>query len=150
MIYRLYRTDDFAALYAIERLCFQPPLRFRSGYMRSLIDDFNAATWVAEEDEQMAGFAIVDWRREEAGLIAYIQTIEVTPEKRGCGVGTELLGRVEVSAREAGAIGIWLHVDEQNHLAIRLYEAHGYICKGRQEDYYAQERAALIYLKKIG
>lgn len=150
MIYRLYRPEDFAALYAIEELCFQPPFRFGRGFMRSLIDDVNSATWIAEEDGQLAGFAIVDWRREEAGLIAYIQTIEVTPEKRGCGVGTELLERVETAAREAGAIGIWLHVDEQNHLAIRLYEAHGYTRKRRQEDYYAQERAALIYLKKIG
>jgi ribosomal protein S18 acetylase RimI-like enzyme len=150
VIYRLYCPEDFTALYAIEQVCFEPRFRFGRGYMRSLIDDANSATWIAEEDGGMAGFAIVDWRREEAGLIAYLQTIEVRPEKRGCGAGTELLERVETSARAVGAVSIWLHVDEQNSLAVRLYEAHGYTCKGRQRDYYAQEQAALIYRKEIG
>ena len=68
MIYRLYRPEDFAALYAIEELCFQPPFRFGRGFMRSLIDDVHSATWIAEADGQLAGFAVVDWRREEAGL----------------------------------------------------------------------------------
>lgn len=97
----------------------------------------------------MAGFAIVDWYQEEPGLIAYLQTIEVTPEQRGRGVGRELLSHIEDSARAASAVSIWLHVDEQNSLAVRLYEANGYYCEGRQEDYYAQGRAALIYLKLL-
>ena len=102
-----------------------------------------------QQDGQMAGFAIVDWHREKTGLIAYIQTIEVTPQQRGRGVGRELLGRVEASARAVGAVNIWLHVDEQNSLAVRLYEANAYACEGRQPDYYAQGRAALIYLKRL-
>ncbi len=147
MIYRLYRPEDFTALYAIEQLCFQPPFRFGRGYVRYLVDSPNTATWIAEEDGRMAGFAIVDWNQEKPGLIAYLQTIEVTPEQRGCGVGRGLLARVEASARGAGAVSIWLHVDEQNSVAVRLYEAHGYSFEGRQEDYYAEGRAALIYLK---
>ncbi len=149
MLYRLYSPEDFAALYAIEELCFQPPFRFGRRYVRSLVDASNAATWIAEEDGAMAGFAIVDWNRESSGLIAYIQTIEVMPAKRGRGVGRELLARAEGSARAAGARMVWLHVDEQNNHAVRLYEANGYLFAGRRASYYAEDRAAFIYSKSL-
>jgi ribosomal protein S18 acetylase RimI-like enzyme len=148
--YRLYSVEDFAQLYAIEEVCFQPPFRFGRGYMRQLVNSSHAATWIAEEDGRMAGFGIVDWTRERGGLIAYIQTIEVAPERRGRGIGGVLLWRMEDSAREAGARAIGLHVDEGNGDAIQLYEAHGYVCEGRSEDYYAKGRSGLMFSKALG
>jgi ribosomal protein S18 acetylase RimI-like enzyme len=115
--------------------------------MRLLVGRSNVATWIAEENGQIAGFAIVEWSESES--TAYIQTVEVAPEMRGRGVGRELLGRIESSARRAGAGLIWLHVEETNAAALRLYEAQGYRCEGRQENYYPQGRAALIYLKRL-
>lgn len=150
MIYRLYTAEDFAQLYAIEEVCFQPPFRFGRGYMRRLVNSFDAATWIAEEDGRMAGFAIVEWMSQKCRLTAYIQTLEVAPERRGRGIGRELLRRMEDSARDAGATAIELHVDETNSDAIRLYEAHGYICEGRSEDYYARGRAGLMFAKALG
>jgi [ribosomal protein S18]-alanine N-acetyltransferase len=147
--YRRYADEDFAQLYAIEEVCFQPPFRFGRAYMRHLVNSLNAATWIAEEDGRMAGFAIVEWTRERGGLIGYIQTIEVAMERRGQGVGGELMRRMEKSAREAGARAIGLHVDETNGDAIRLYEAHGYVCEGRSEDHYAKGRAGLMYAKAL-
>jgi len=97
----------------------------------------------------MVGFAIVEWDEEAGSLAAYIQTIEVVPEQRGSGVGGELLRRMEGSARAAGAEAIWLHVDAANASAIRLYEAHGFLSVGREENYYPRGRAALIYAKKL-
>jgi len=150
MRYRAYRPDDFAALYAIEEACFQPPLRFSRAYMRRLVSSSDAATWIAEEEEgQMAGFAIVEWSGEAGARAAYIQTIEVAPEKRRLGVGAALMRCVEQSAQSAGARMIWLHVDAENANAIRLYEAHGYGCKGREANYYPRGRAALMYAKSL-
>ena len=97
----------------------------------------------------MCGFALVEWTRE-AKLVSYIQTLEVVPERRGEGVGRELLRRLERSARAAGASLIWLHVDAENVAAIRVYELHGFVCEGREEDYYGRDRAALIYGKPLG
>jgi ribosomal protein S18 acetylase RimI-like enzyme len=71
------------------------------------------------------------------------------PERRGQGVGGELLRRVEGSAIAAGAQLIWLHVDAENAAAIRLYEANGYRIEGRKEKYYPHGRAALICLKAL-
>jgi ribosomal protein S18 acetylase RimI-like enzyme len=150
VLYRLYTPEDFAELYAIEEVCFQPPFRFGRRYMRRLVEQANSATWIAEEDGRMCGFAIVEWNTETDGVIAYIQTLEVMPDRRGLGIGGELMRRMEESARAAEAQAIWLHVDEENAGAIRLYEAHGYICQDRDDGYYPQGRAALIYAKTLG
>ncbi len=150
MLYRLYKPEDFDQLYALEKLCFEPPQRFSRRYMRSLVSRANGATWIAEEAGRLMGFAIVDWREGKQGVTAYIQTIEVAPEERSRGVGRELLSRIEGSVRDAGAGLIWLHVEATNAEAIRLYESQGYLCESRKENYYPLGRAALIYAKSLG
>jgi ribosomal protein S18 acetylase RimI-like enzyme len=149
VVYRLYKSEDFAQLYAIEEACFQPPFRFGRRYLLRLVSDANATTWVALEGEEPCGFAIAEWTRENNGLVGYIQTIEVEPGWRGRGVGRELLHRMEKSARDAGAQAIWLHVDEENSAAIRLYEANGFVRAGREENYYPNGRPALVFGKPL-
>jgi ribosomal protein S18 acetylase RimI-like enzyme len=149
MLFRHYLPGDFAQLYAIEEICFQPPVRFSRRYMQHIIDCKTGATWVAEEAGVMAGFTVIDCREELEGNIAYIQTVEVAPAYRRRGVGAELLRRVDETARAAGAILVWLHVDAQNEGAFRLYCAAGYHRRGRQEHYYARGRAAEIYVKSL-
>jgi len=150
VLYRLYQPEDFAALYAIEERCFEPPLRFGRGYMRQLVEHADSATWIAEGgDAQMAGFAIVEWGEALGGIEAYLQTIEVAPERRGQGIGAELLRRTEDTAQAAHARTIRLHVDTRNEKAIRLYERHGHAREGREENYYARGRPALVYVKRL-
>ena len=153
MRYRLYQPADFAALYALEELCFEPPVRYSRAWMRKLIANPNSATWIAEEtaveNKTMAGFAIVEWTTLPKGTVAYIQTIEVHPASRRRGTAAELLHRVEGSARVAGARSIWLHVDVENAAAIQLYRSRGYAQKGREEHYYARHRPAFIYAKSL-
>ena len=149
MNYRPYIAEDFDQLYALEEVCFEPPFRFSRRTMRALIQRPHAATWIAEENGQMTGFAIVEWTERKTGVTAYIQTSEVAPEARRRGVGRELMGRIEGSARVAGAAAIWLHVEAENAGAIKLYEAQGYSCQGRQERFYPLGQAALIYVKRL-
>ena len=149
VLYRPYHPGDFPQLYAIEETSFQPPLRFSRRYMQQIIGGKNSATWIAEQDGSLAGFALIDWAEEPEGTIAYIQTIDVAPAHRRLGIGSELLRRVEDSARAARATLIWLHVDPQNAAAIRLYRVHGYRHQGRQDHYYARSRAADIYVKPL-
>jgi ribosomal-protein-alanine N-acetyltransferase len=147
--YRLYAPQDFDQLYALEERCFESPFRFSRRAMRSFVLHPHSATWIAEADGQMVGFAIVEWRARKGESRAYIQTIEVAPEARRQGIGLELLSRIECSARDAGAALIWLHVDAENAGAIRLYEVQGYCCEGRKEDFYPMGQAALIYMKRL-
>jgi ribosomal protein S18 acetylase RimI-like enzyme len=147
--FRPYNDADFPTLYALEESCFQPPFRFSRAYLRRLVRGARAATWIAEQEGQLRGFAIAEWATEGAEKAAYIQTIEVDPHWRERGVGAELLKRVEESACAAGARSIWLHVDAENQAAIHLYESAGYARRGDEENYYPQGRAALIYAKEL-
>jgi len=147
--YRPYTAGDFDQLYALEMLCFEPPFRFSRRTMRASVQHTSSATWIAEENGRMAGFAIAEWAERRGESRAYIQTIEVAPEARRRGVGRDLLDRIEGSSREAGAGSIWLHVEVENGSAIRLYEAQGYRCQGRKENFYPFAKAALIYMKSI-
>ena len=149
MRYRPYNDADFAALYALEEACFEPPFRFGRAYLRRLLASAEAATWVAEEDGELAGFATVRVKEEAEQRIAYIETIEVDRRWRGRGAGSGLLQRIEGSAHTTRAAMIWLHVDAENASAIRLYEKHGYLCQGREENFYPQGRAGLIYIKPL-
>jgi ribosomal-protein-alanine N-acetyltransferase len=149
MNYRLYREDDFPQLYDIELECFEPPIRFSRQTMRRLIADPASATWIAEEQEEMAGFAIIFWAPAPEQPLAYIQTLEVAPAQRNRGIARELLRRMEESASAAGAHVIWLHVAEANTPAKRLYESHGYSLQGREDNYYAKGMPALLYAKPI-
>jgi ribosomal protein S18 acetylase RimI-like enzyme len=149
MLYRLFKPGDFDALYAIETACFQPPLRFTRRYLRSVIDASSAATWVAENDAQPIGFAVLEWFENGPEVAAYLQTIEVLPAYRSRGVATELLRRVEASALDAHASESWLHVDATNSNAIRLYEKHSFTLQGRKDHYYGQGTQGLIYRKVL-
>ena len=150
MLYRLFQPADFDQLYEIEEVCFQPPLRFSRAFMRKLTSSPRHATWIAEEEGRLAGFAMIDLKASTDPSAAYIQTLEVRPALRKQGVGSDLLRRLETSAAEAGARSISLHVDTENKGAIRLYEAHNYMRQGREEHYYARRRAALVYAKPLG
>jgi [ribosomal protein S18]-alanine N-acetyltransferase len=149
VIYRLYAPEDFDELYAIEEVCFQPPFRFDRRLMRRLVSRSDSATWIAEESGRMSGFAIVEWTAS-VEIMAYLQTLEVLPDWRGQGAGRELLKKAEETARGAGAKAVWLHVNEKNDGAIRMYENYGYLRRGREEDYYATDQAALVYEKPLG
>jgi ribosomal-protein-alanine N-acetyltransferase len=149
MNYHLFIPEEFEDLFAVEEVCFEPPHRFGRTYMRQLVGWPDAATWIAAENDSIIGFAIVEWASEVAGIVAYIQTIEVLPEERGRGIGRELLRRIEGSANAAGAIDIWLHVNADNVRAIALYQGSGYKYAGRKEHYYGRGKAAEIYIKNL-
>jgi len=149
MLFRLFQPDDFEALCAIEEVCFEPPLRFSRRYIGRLVEASNTATWIAELGGRIAGFAIVEWTPHAEGGTAYLVTIEVAPAARSRGAGSELLRLAEASAVKADARFLWLHVDETNATAIRLYQSRGYSYHAAEKDYYAPGRDALIYGKSL-
>ena len=149
MLYRPHKSEDFAELYRVEEECFEPPFRFSRSYLRQIVSSPNSATWIAEENGAIAGFAAIEWTNDSRNRSAYIQTIEILPKFRRMGVAGELMRRLEDSAGLAGAGFIWLHVDAENTVAARLYEKDGYVLNGREEKYYPRGRDALIYKKPL-
>ncbi|WP_420236437.1 GNAT family N-acetyltransferase [Telmatobacter bradus] len=150
MLYRPYTPADFAALYVIEEVCFKRPQRFGKRLMRNLLANPDSAAWIAEENGSMAGFALVEWEREEDFVAAYLETIELLPVFRGQGAGAELLRCCLRSALLAGATLFWLHVEAANVAALKLYERFGFVPREQEENYYGRGRHALILLLDLG
>ena len=146
---RLFEASDLRALYAVEEVCFAPPLRFSRSLMRSLANDPNCRTWLGIVDNVRAGFAIVGLSGEDDPSAAYIWTIEVLPAFRRMGVARQLLARVDESAREAGSSAIELHVSERNLDAVALYESSGYMRCGVDAEFYGWGEDGLRYRKFI-
>lgn len=67
---------------------------------------------VAFVDETPVGFVNVAW---DGGAHAFLLDTTVHPDRRGRGVGTELVRRAAAVARERGAD--WLHVDFEPRLS---------------------------------
>ncbi|HEY1983905.1 MAG TPA: N-acetyltransferase [Terracidiphilus sp.] len=147
MQFRHYHPDDFAQIYAIEEVCFEPPLRFSRRYLRELLSRPRSVAWVAEEHGRIAAFAVVDLTPGPEEIVGYIETIEVLPVHRRKGIAAELLQLIQNSARAAQASLIWLHVDSRNQSAIRVYSAHGYQRHGARPNYYGRGRSAEVYVK---
>jgi ribosomal protein S18 acetylase RimI-like enzyme len=146
---RLFEDADLRALYAIEDVCFEPPLRFSRALMRSLAFDPDSRTWVAVVDGVRAGFAMVGLTGDGDPTAAYIWTIEVLPAFRRMGVARELMLRVEESARDAGCAAIELHVAARNMDALALYEGAGFVQVGVEREFYGKGADGFRYRKRL-
>lgn len=74
-----------------------------------------------------------------------IHDLAVLPAHRGRGIGRQLLGRVEVAARETGCCKVTLEVQEDNAAARRLYKECGFA----QAVYGKPPAGALFYSKPL-
>ena len=146
---RLYLPGDLPALYAVEEVCFEPPVRFSRSLMRSLAEDENCRTWLGIVDGIRGGFAIVGLTGDHDPKAAYIWTIEVLPVFRRLGIARELLARVEESALLAGCSSVELHVAEQNPDAVALYESRGFVRNGVDREFYGRDQDAFRYRKVL-
>jgi tRNA threonylcarbamoyladenosine biosynthesis protein TsaB len=90
---------------------------------------------VAEANEAALGFVLA---RAVAGE-AEILSIGVLPAYRRNGIAARLLREAASRAHALGAATLFLEVDENNHPARRLYEAHGLAMTGRRKGYYSGE-----------
>ncbi|MGN6551105.1 MAG: peptidase C39 family protein [Pararhizobium sp.] len=136
--------DDIDALFAIETAVF-PTDRISRRSFRSLIARPTAATLVAEDDDGVAGYAMILFR---AGTgMARLYSIAVASGRAGAGIGRKLLEAAEEAARSHDRIMLRLEVREDNEPAIALYRKTGYRQIGRIAAYYEDGMAALRFEK---
>ncbi|MEU5438483.1 GNAT family N-acetyltransferase [Streptomyces sp. NPDC020719] len=88
------------------------------------VADADARTWVALAGGELAGFAAVSYDPWNRRLT--IEDIEVSPARRGQGVGRTLMDHAVGFAHERGAGHIWLEVTNINAPAIRAYRRMGF------------------------
>ncbi len=97
--------------------------------------------YVAEAEGEAVGWAVVhtkyrtdqDWEpdpdgeRFQRGDNAYLENIEVTPRNRSSGAGSQLLAAVQVEAKRRGKTALWLHTNENNVMAHKLFDRSGWV-----------------------
>ena len=78
-----------------------------------------ATVMVAEQDAGLMGFVTVD-------PTGYLDQLVVAPENWASGMAEALLDE----AKRLAPGGIALHVNKDNHRAVRFYEKHGFVIQG--------------------
>lgn len=85
--------------------------------------------FVAEYEGRSVGCVSVN-EREERPRMLHLFALDVAPDVRGRGVGSQLIARVEDEARTRRLDGVYLECAVENENARRLYERLGYAQDG--------------------
>ncbi|MFF3088030.1 GNAT family N-acetyltransferase [Streptomyces nojiriensis] len=102
--------------------------------------DADARTFVALDGDLLCGFAAVGYAPWNRRLT--IEDIEVSPGRRGRGIGRALMECAERFARERGAEHLWLEVSSVNAPAVHAYRRMGFTFCGLDTALYGGTPAA--------
>lgn len=127
--YRAMTAADLDTVAAAERVVYPFPWT-RGNFADSLAAGHGA--WLAQEQEQMIGYAVMMQVLDEAHLL----NITVLPELQRQGRGTVLLLHLFELARKQAATRMLLEVRPGNLSGLALYRRHGFVEIGRRRDYY--------------
>lgn len=147
LVFRLAVIEDLPALLKLEEQCFTTDRLNRRSF-RWMIAHAHGQLLVAQRGEHLAGYAVVLFHRGTSAARLY--SIAIDAQARGCGLGKQLLERIEASAQEHGRACLRLEVRIDNPKAIALYERNGYQRFALIHDYYQDHADALRLEKRIG
>ncbi len=103
-------------------------------------------TWLAYQDEERVGFAVVrPGSAEQAELCA----IAVEEHARGLGVGTALLQKIERVLALAGFSELTIHTAQANVSALELFLKHGFRVERRLPRFYRNVFDACALRKRL-
>ncbi|MDZ4255063.1 MAG: ribosomal protein S18-alanine N-acetyltransferase [Sulfuritalea sp.] len=122
-------TADLDAVADAERLVYAFPWT-RGNFADSLAAGHDA--WLAQEDGNMTGYAVMMQVLDEAHLL----NITVLPELQRSGRGSALLMHLFDQARARAITRMLLEVRPGNLGGQALYRRHGFAEIGRRRDYY--------------
>jgi [ribosomal protein S18]-alanine N-acetyltransferase len=128
---RPLESRDAEAILAIQAACPEIAQWTAWGYDRVARGEM--AGWVAEEDQELAGFLIARRLSSELEILNFA----VELKWRRCGVGAKLLGEAFTWAQTFQATQAILEVRASNLAALRFYASHKFEVVGRRPRYYA-------------
>ena len=142
---RPMQARDVEEVALLERVAYEYPWTdgifrdcLRAGYDCHVLEGDNGA---------VQGYSIMSVAVGEAHLL----NLCVHPDRQGCGLGRDLLGRVLRRAREQGARHMYLEVRPSNTAALGLYQSAGFYQIGQRRRYYksheGREDAIVLSLK---
>lgn len=138
--------QDLEDIMAIEKSCFQKDAWSKS-VMRSELLAPHTYYLIAEENQTPVGYAGLS--KVSSSSSADIQTIAVSNEFRGKGIGKLLMQRLISKAEGLAADEIYLEVREDRPIPQNLYLSLGFEKIDRRENYYQPEGIAAIIMKLV-
>ncbi|MGE0404916.1 MAG: GNAT family N-acetyltransferase [Candidatus Korobacteraceae bacterium] len=151
---REFRAEDLGTLAEIDAQCFPPGIAYGRKELTHYIRRPDALTLVAESTSPdlspIAGFLVAHKvLRKSRQSIGHIVTIDVLPEARRSGLGSQLMGEAEQRLRGAGCEAVFLEVAVNNLAALQFYKRRGYFVLKTLPRYYQDELDALLMLKPL-
>ncbi len=137
---RAMTAGDIPAVHQLETELFPEDAWPLAGFESELAQADTRKYWVYEDEGRVIGYA---------GLctvlpISDVQTIAISPEYQGQGLGRKMMNLLIDTARELKALDVMLEVRFDNPTAINLYESLGFITIHRRPRYYKGGIDALI------
>jgi ribosomal protein S18 acetylase RimI-like enzyme len=117
---------------ALEQVSWDPRVKERA--LRTLVADQSlGVVGILSAPHGAVGYFVVTWGYdlEWDGREAFLTELFLVPQARGQGFGNEAMKHLEAVAREHGARALHLMVRDENVIARRLYETHGYVSPSR-------------------
>ncbi|WP_313812778.1 ribosomal protein S18-alanine N-acetyltransferase [Glutamicibacter sp.] len=137
---RTMTVDDIPAVHQLETELFPEDAWPIAGFESELAQTETRRYWVYEDQGRVIGYA---------GLctvlpISDVQTIAISSDYQGQGLGRKLMNLLIDTARELKALDVMLEVRFDNPTAINLYESLGFDTIHRRPRYYKGGIDALI------
>jgi ribosomal-protein-alanine N-acetyltransferase len=126
----------------------EPWLTLGRSYDASLriFQDDTREVYVARDQDGIAGFLILCM---VGPFVGYIQTVLVRPDRRGHGLGSQLVRFAEERILRESP-NIFMCVSSFNDAARRLYDRLGYRVVGELTDYLVQGHSEVLLRKTVG
>lgn len=137
--------DDVDALMALEAACFDTDRLSRRQYRRHL--GSASALVMVVGDVSLLACAVVFFRR--TARVARLYSLATSPQTRGKGLASALLGHVMTAAKARGCDRLRLEVRTDNAAAIALYERAGFQRFGSYSHYYQDGTDAWRYERRL-
>ena len=158
---REFRKSDFQRLWEIDQACFVSGIAYSQEELAYYMTRRTAFTIVAEGcpilgpglaeggNKEIAGFLVGQCLRVRGEQIGHIITIDILPDARRTGLGSQLMALAEKRLAAAGCRRISLEVAVDNLGAIAFYQRHGYSIARTIPRYYNGELDALEMEKQL-
>lgn len=152
-VLRDFRTAEFESVWRIDQKCFPPGVSYSRLELAAYLRRPGAFCLVAESLDTGAkippailGFIVAETGSRKSG---HVITIDVLPEARGAGIGTQLLGAVEDRLRSADCHGVILETAVDNRAALSFYKRRQYHVVNTIPRYYSNGVDALVLKKDL-
>jgi [ribosomal protein S18]-alanine N-acetyltransferase len=141
---RPFRFDDLLPLFELDQICFRPGIAYSYEDLQEFLFHPSSITVIAEdEQQQIAGFAILEFYRERKRVIGHVITLDVHPAWRRLGLGRKLMSALQEIAKKSGASLLRLEVASDDEGAQAFYFRLGFTVAGRLRKYYMDQIDAL-------